>query len=191
MADTPGGGGSFLTQKYGPLAGWQWVATLGAAGGLLLWYRARKAQQAAAAQPTDTTGDQSAYGPLPGNTALAPIIIQQGPTSTPAPPAQTAPEEGYLTTSKVVGPQRQYVPTSGKTLADLLVKSGLLTKGASVYDPVTKQFTPYKTTAKYGGPIRPFNPNNDLNVLTAALLKAGVIIPRATAPAPPAQVVSP
>lgn len=98
MADAPSSGGSFFTQKYGPLQGWQWIAVIGGAGGLYLYYRQKKAAAAAATSNTGQTCDPTqdptcGTGPLPGNSQLQPIIIQNGPASTPAPtnPAPPAP----------------------------------------------------------------------------------------------------
>lgn len=101
MADAPTGGGSFFTQKYGPLQGWQWIAVIGGAGGLYLYYRQKKAAAAAATAGTGQTCDPTqdptcGTGPLPGNSQLQPIIIQNGPPSTPV---STAPNQPTPPTS--------------------------------------------------------------------------------------------
>lgn len=178
MADPPapegGGGGSVFTNQYGALKGWQWVALIGAAGGLYLYLQQRKAAASSSSTGADTTALDTGQGPVPGSSMLQPIIIQNGPPSQPPTPALT--NVAYQTNpQKIVGPAREYVPASGDTLANLLLKSGLLTKGASTYDPTSKAFTVYKTTPKFGGPVRPFNANVPIPTLTAVLLKEGII----------------
>jgi hypothetical protein len=182
VADTPGGGGSFLTQKYGPLVGWQWIAIIGGGGGLFLYYRQKKAAAAAQSATDTSTCDPTqdptcGTGPIPGIGGLQPIIVQQGPPSTT--PANPANALSYVTnTSKVSGPSRNFNPVSGPALADFLLKNGLITGNAA---------SGYKTTKKFGGPVRNFDVNAAVNTNLATLVKEGIVIPvanRSTTVAP-------
>jgi hypothetical protein len=75
---------AILSDQYGPLKGWQWLALAGGAGALYYLYQARK--NAAATSATDTAAQGGAVvGGLPGATQLEPIVIQSGTPSTPAP----------------------------------------------------------------------------------------------------------
>lgn len=77
-----------LTQQYGALKGWQWVAVIGTLGAGLLYLKSR-----GAAAPADANATAGGYDPtgVPGQSILAPIIIQNGkpsePLPTPKPPA--------------------------------------------------------------------------------------------------------
>jgi hypothetical protein len=84
-----------FTAQYGALKGWQWAAIIGTLGGVLLYLKSRGAASStgAPASSSATTGQGTdAYGnPIPGQQILAPIILQQGPASVPAPAAKPPP----------------------------------------------------------------------------------------------------
>lgn len=166
----PAGGGNFLTQKYGPLVGWQWFVIIAGGGGAFIYWRRKKAAAAAATSATDTSATgtpDSGVGPIPGIAGLQPIIVQQGPASTT--PANPANAFSYVTnTAKISGPSRNFNPVSGPALADLLLKNGLITGTAP---------NNYRTTKKFGGPIRTFDVNAPTNTLLATLVKEGIVIP--------------
>lgn len=70
-----------LTQKVAGLPGWQWAALVGAGGGLFIVLRRKSAASSSSTGGAATAA--SPYGPNTGGEVLAPIIIGNGPASTP------------------------------------------------------------------------------------------------------------
>lgn len=155
MADETGG--SIWTRKIGPLPGWQWVAIVGGAAGIGLYFvRARRAAAADAGGGTAQTlgGAFDPAGPLPGPSTLAPIIIQQGGGSTATKPA---PLLAFLTSgdwSKLQSSHRKnwvetINPTTGvKGYAPAAGKISFITAGEyrALSPSARSQFAPYTTS---------------------------------------------
>lgn len=90
-----------LTDRFGALKGWQWVAVIGGGGAAVLIIRQRAAAKTAAAQAAGTSATGGAFagaGPFPGEGIISPIIIQQGqpsvnvgPINVPGAPKPTTP----------------------------------------------------------------------------------------------------
>lgn len=168
MADPAPAGGSVFTDQYGPLKGWQWLGIITAAGAAFLWYRQRKA----ASSSSSTTGlngidpatglsyaeEAAASGPLPGSQSLAPIIIQNGPPSQPAPtttPPSSAKAPNQLTVANFPAPGNpgekivqivQSAPGIGYALTN---QGGVETAGGA---PFWGSYLGLPAAARQGGP---------------------------------------
>lgn len=95
-----------LTNTYAGLKGWQWIAVIGAGGGLVLYLRSRSAAASSSASG-DASGDASS--PVPAGSEngnpITTIIEQQGAASTAAPTAPTAPASSGTTTPTATLPK--------------------------------------------------------------------------------------
>lgn len=127
MAENP------LTNQYGALKGWQWAALTGSLLAVYLYVHKRQQDAAAAASSTDTTagtGDASGYAP---NQILAPIIIQQGPGSTPVLGKPVPPIRPKPTPKKQPAPaQKVNAGNYPKTVAANSTLGAAMLKGAQV-----------------------------------------------------------
>lgn len=189
----PGKAGSTFTKKYGPLKGWQWVATIAAGGAVILYVRKARAGAAANSTTGATNATDAAAPPLEqlgsgvdsgaGSTGVGPgsDLIAQLLSNQSAQAAQIAAGDAKLQGEN--NRQRVQITALQKAIAKLTPKKQTAAKkvaAAKKPPAVKKNQTAKPAPKKPGGQIAPPPKAADLK----AGMNYGAAVSKGLAPAP-------